>query len=1290
MKKSDNKYNTKMINKNKILKISRIYMYLNSFITVGYRRRIGVWRRAYDTNGNVVKAFTSISGDIIFEPDCFNVAKREIMLLENHGIKLRGNRSGIHNGLILEPYYSLQGNNMTDLSFWCVPKSVQYIYEMKFGINKLYDWQAECLSRIFHDLATKNTNNKKFSIKSPFLCISPKYFGKSLIAEIVSLYGLLFSGRNTLIILSNSAKCKEYGEKLSCLFGKESVNLRVEILSGNSRNISNWSPNIDIAICTIERANALINKLISDRMLAECLGTIIIEEINMVGSDTKGHLYEGFLMKLLSTDLVFSNINEFHLESNLPYYLPRIILLCMSKILPYESAYINWLKATSYSINNIPISSNIYIKYAKDLWMKNSRYLLEGINISDRNENYNTELIQCKSFEDILNSDIGFFDSEYLSKLVFETLLIGQQVLILCPTKQWSKKSASLIIESLPKLLSKFELEISKIQDSIEKKKLIDKLNLFKLHGNGMNSKYYNKRFELVENLNINRRHSLTGKNFGFCNILKNGILENGIAYHNSSLSIKQRHLIENSVRNGVIRVLCLAALSSIKAIPTVHTVIIRSINSAVHNNSFGKPKNQWISSHDIKEMIEKVKIIDPRYNLYRDYRNNFNIKDSNYYLIQRKDVNFFSEDSIQKDIELCNNLSINETIDKSKPEYNANNPNAVIFVSDKAEFEYVSNILKSNSFNLEMGSKSQMKDLNFVIIILDLVVTNITQVLNDLYIILKYASLSEYIKQENKKNGNLKFIYSSDNNQIESDNINNQIEFSLSYLFSNFMIDIIERESPIYNTNYTKDINIEEESCLLSNFYIIPIDDHNYVKSPIICSKLALVGPKTKQNTLGVLPNTFNKQHKYLQKLNTGKEYLEKNIQIIKSEYIRSWINENDFLKDKEYQLYIRSTNLGNSIVHAQINLVDGQELFSELYKARFIGLNFTNELQLFYTILICYNGFLPFINWTNYKRIFTELEQDEIIFADFLGITFRILDNTIRSVKSGVFNAPDINYLLPESLHHAYFISGILSYKGLVEKYRLIALYKFYYACLLRDICNPIISYELILEKYQIDYNTIQQFIQQCKISSLKVSKFTKILGWNDLSEIFQYIPQNIDINMALKNIDKIFDLLRSQCNKNINDIQIDTNLKFQFIPGEISLIRSTIKNFKQFSELITPIRAIALYLQGITTPEKLVYSPQENICQALIIADSIDYSYLVNTNSFKRSDTYYIQEVANNLVQQAKTFISTKRLIKENDDSTEEDIIDYIKYEDNILEDDNILLTYFNKDDLNNIEI
>ncbi|KAF3777778.1 Helicase and polymerase-containing protein TEBICHI [Nymphaea thermarum] len=103
------------------------------------------------------------------------------------------------------------------------------------------------------------------------------YDGKSFVAEILMLRQVLSTGKIALLVLPY-------------------VSIRAESFYG-SHGGGTLPKDTSIAVCTIEKANSLINRLLEESRLSE-FGIIVIDELHMVGDPSKVYLLELMLTKL--------------------------------------------------------------------------------------------------------------------------------------------------------------------------------------------------------------------------------------------------------------------------------------------------------------------------------------------------------------------------------------------------------------------------------------------------------------------------------------------------------------------------------------------------------------------------------------------------------------------------------------------------------------------------------------------------------------------------------------------------------------------------------------------------------------------------------------------------------------------------------------------------------------------------------------------------------------------------------------------------------------------------------
>ena len=280
----------------------------------------------------------------------------------------------------------------------------------------------------------------------------------------------------------------------------------------------------DVAICTIEKANSLVNRLISDNSLA-CLGMVIVDELHMVGDSSRGYLLE-----LLLTKLIFIMKQKNNRE------LCHVQILGMSATLPNLDVVAHWLDAALYSTDFRPVPLQECLKINKQVVHKSG---------SD-------ETVQ--SIPKINLTQI--VDEDDLIALCFETVSQHHSVLIFCPTKVRCEKLTISIAKGFH-----FLLETS--LDSLEGEQKVEMQN-FKESLEGVR-KHYEDITKQLRNCPV-----------GLDKVL-NDTMFYGVAYHHAGLTFDERDVIEAGFRRSALRVLiATSTLSSGVNLPA-RRVIIRT-----------------------------------------------------------------------------------------------------------------------------------------------------------------------------------------------------------------------------------------------------------------------------------------------------------------------------------------------------------------------------------------------------------------------------------------------------------------------------------------------------------------------------------------------------------------------------------------------------------------------------------------------------------------------------------------------------------------------------------------
>lgn len=1177
--------------------ISKFYTYTNNLLIIYPRRRLGIWRRVFDESGSSRKCFVSVSGDSVLEPECFGVAKRELSILEENGISHRGYNSSLSSVMDLKPFSDFKGVDMRSLSYWYIPNSVKHQYYVNYNLDNLTDWQVDTLSRI---LSTVVIEKEPLSGKldkvsqhhcsqmqapapspSPYLIVSPNVSENLTICEVVALNGLLYSGGNILAIFPNPQKCDSYYQRCKSLFGGGSVNLRIELFGQSSRDISSsWFPNIDLTICTMEKANTLINRLIFDNMLSECIRTIIIDDISMIGDSEKGHLLENILTKV-------TYVNLFH-ESD----------ASRSSYKHGRNGKITCLYVSNGRVSNLETFKEVLrvgqvfengkdeSEYEPDVYIKKNNHLFfwnKGSSGRLARDAGNFEISEIFENDKCSSSlkQTAVNDLKYLSDLILESLVNDRKTLVFCPTIEWCRKSLLAISTEISEILSNRGKRVSSAEE-------LQKSNRLAQFASKM-AQSKPSRAKIIANLN---KVPKNGSQVESDSLLSEAILNYGIAIRNLKLLFKERRVIEDAFKENHLKVLFCTSFHMMDSEIKADRIIIRSIGLG-KINELAKHKTgnrEWISKSTLKQFFSRIDHSCP----------------------QKP-----AQTQMHVSKEAC-------TVLWAGSEFKGG---VFIFTSNDLEFGYLDALLNDGDFG-GVEFASHLSQLNLFRLILELVQTDLVRDVGSLELLV--SRLTFRGRLEGSKPRSVVDLLAGDYQAMLQQSqggigLGEDILMSLSFLMVNQLI---------FFGSSGKDYNASEIH--LSDTYMSQLQDQfGYLKSPIISSKYALIGSKTKDKLNKSVLGIILRQNDLLTKFGSGRRYC---LSFFSS--LGPCIGS--------YRIF--GTSLATALVQSQLHPCIVLEIHSELFRTKLTGLNLSSNLHVFVLGLLAYNGSQLRVNWNNYLRVFSDLTPKEMEIADLYGVNFKVISEIARTMTSNPGLIPDLSRLSPASIHLSYFYLETINFKALIEKYRLISVYRFYYACFLRDLCNPVMTFDLIMAKYSVDPNMVRLIINSFHLSIKTVSTICKLVGWIELGEIVLNIKNLLESSISIRNVKYLYKITQEQQShsKGLLDARCAPGPQLQLEDHsidqqEISRIMNYVSLLLTISHHITPNIAISLYFSGLSCIENIATASTDIILRSLQNASKLDDYFGQFTNKPPPTPNLNMLVTCQKIIQEAKNALS-----------------------------------------------
>nr|XP_009940090.1 PREDICTED: DNA polymerase theta [Opisthocomus hoazin] len=388
------------------------------------------------------------------------------------------------------------------LASWGLPKAVLEKYHT-LGVVQMFEWQAECLM-LGHVLEGKN-----------LVYSAPTSAGKTLVAELLILKRVLETRKKALLILPFVSVAKEKKCYLQALFRE--VDVRVEGYVGSMSPAGPFSA-LDVAVCTIEKANGLINRLIEENKM-DSLGVVVVDELHMLGDSHRGYLLELLLTKVR---YVTEKVVKRQVKMTSPSF-GGIQIVGMSATLPNLGLLASWLDAELYCTDFRPVPLKEWVKI--------------GSNIYDSSMNLVREFqpkLQLKG------------DEDHVVSLCYETVCDGHSVLLFCPSKNWCEKLADIIAREF--------------------------YSLQQAEGSAKNAAPVVVDREGIDEVLDQLKRSISGLD----SVLQR-TLPWGVAFHHAGLTFDERDIIEGAFRQGLIRVLAATSTLSSGVNLPARRVIIRT-----------------------------------------------------------------------------------------------------------------------------------------------------------------------------------------------------------------------------------------------------------------------------------------------------------------------------------------------------------------------------------------------------------------------------------------------------------------------------------------------------------------------------------------------------------------------------------------------------------------------------------------------------------------------------------------------------------------------------------------
>ena len=310
------------------------------------------------------------------------------------------------------------------------------------GVRSIYPWQSSCL--LGKGILAGEQN---------LVYTAPTGGGKSLIADVLVLKKVVEQpAKKAIIVLPYVALVQEKlkwlrrvvegvskhieGEDPPIATGawskstKSQSCIRLAGFFGGSRAKATWS-DIDIAVCTIEKANSLVNTALENGKIDQ-LGIVVLDEMHMLDDENRGYLIELMMTKLLCLQ-------------------QDVQLIGMSATLSNPQRIADWLGAKFYVSKYRPVPVQEHLVYENSIYatVNVKQFFRTASQLSSASATQKppnaVRVIEKSVYRELDNSL-----SNSVVGLAVETATMGYGVLVFCSSRYGTQTTAVLISEAMP------------------------------------------------------------------------------------------------------------------------------------------------------------------------------------------------------------------------------------------------------------------------------------------------------------------------------------------------------------------------------------------------------------------------------------------------------------------------------------------------------------------------------------------------------------------------------------------------------------------------------------------------------------------------------------------------------------------------------------------------------------------------------------------------------------------------------------------------------------------------